>query len=45
MRGLGKLGDTDALPALLEALDAPRSVPEPLVTVALLEIGLAATPA
>lgn len=41
---LGKLGDTDALPALLEALAPPRSVPEPLVTVALLEIGLAATP-
>jgi hypothetical protein len=44
VRALGKLGDPDALPLLLEALEGPRSVPEPLVTIALLEIGLAAAP-
>jgi hypothetical protein len=44
VRALGKLGNPDAMPALLEALEGPQSVPEPVVTVALLEIGLATTP-
>ena len=43
-RALGKLGDAEAVPALLATLDSRRHVPAGVVTMGLLHIGPAAAP-
>jgi len=44
VRALGRIGDPSVVPALLSALQPPRSVPRRIVAQALLRIGAAATP-